>query len=100
MKDVLITEHTYPNIHEAFMEVACDNGMLHRYQNKDKLFTVPAKHTESLDKIEEFLGSLSVDDLDNFTMGEHDDIEAIANRSPEGKIANRFLTLFFEDWVE
>jgi hypothetical protein len=95
---VRLHESIYPRTAAALFNIALDNGMVNRVDGDPRPFKIPRYWVPALARIENALGALSDEDLDTFTTGEHDEMNEIASRHPDLKVAHKLMDDYFEDW--
>lgn len=90
----------YPNITKACLEIAYDNGGVHRYRSEEKVRSEIDEWLEQnsqawdLERFEYYLGTLSEEELHTACAGEEEDMVIVTGRC-HGLLD--FLTQYFQD---
>lgn len=106
---MIITRKTHPAIFTAFREVDYDNGTINRFNPAKDEIEIPGQWALTVDAAEMALkalpgfkidGGTTLPDSDflTFCTGEYSEVEAIANRSSELRLAGELLNGYFDGW--
>lgn len=90
----VITANSHPRLCEALTIVAHDSGA----GASRTEYGIPPEWVSRLPAIEAALAALSQDDLENICIGEETDMEEVAGRSEDLRMANGILADFFDEW--
>lgn len=91
----------YPNIEKACLEITYDNGGVNRYRAEAQVrkemadFLAARPYSDQFGKIDEWLGSLSKDDLITICAGEEAEQHAILSVAPP--FTSQLLDEYFEE---
>lgn len=97
MEDLrIVTKQSHPILFEALEIISHDRGAGAGHSN----YAIPAPFNSSCDDVEMALVTLTTADLEDFSIGEESDMQAIASRSPELQAASKFLNAFFNDFED
>lgn len=101
VKDVLganftVLATTYPLLHAAFEAISHDCGAGAGHET----YWVPDEWSPHVPDAEAALATLSAEERQTFAIGEHSEVEALANRSTALTMAHRMLNAFFGDFEQ
>lgn len=91
-----ITPTSHPFIYGAFLAIDYDAGCPEGPHSE--YYDVPGLWDEELPAIEASLSKLSANDLENLTIGDVDDQEALVKATPELDRASALFAEYFVDW--
>jgi hypothetical protein len=101
-----INKENFPLTTKAFRLIEIDNGghligTVYPGEKHDLYeFEVPKEYANLIGSVEAGLARLTEEELENFTQGEHTEVEEISRRSYNLSIAHHVLNRFFNGWED
>ncbi len=96
---VTVSRFKLPNLYQAFLEIAYDNGAVNRLEPEKSEYMLPDDLQQEAEIANENISRLRTDELETLCCGEYQESQDVLLANQLNPCTDVILQRFFEEWM-